>query len=328
MHEVKIDHARLSEVDLNLLVALDAIRTTGSVTKAANRLGVNQSSASHQLGRLRELFGDELFVRSGTGMAPTPRGAEIARIASEILRRIESSLLTELDFSPASTSRIFKLGIPDYLESVLIPPLARFLRDAAPKARLELHSLDRHRATDMLDSGEIDTATGNVSEGGFVHKRKVLFDDHYVCLHSSRLLEQMGSITADVYFQLAHVAVDLKESACRLVDETLEQNKLRRTIAVSTPHAHAIPKLVASLDTIATVPRLFGEDAAKTHGLAISSLPFHVASFQISLVWHTSGDSDPGLIWFRKAITHVARSLPSLMPTKAAAADRIAEPAT
>jgi DNA-binding transcriptional LysR family regulator len=225
------------------------------------------------------------------------------------LRRIETSLFAELEFSPASTSRTFKLGIPDYLESIVVPLLAEFLCDAAPKARLELHSLDRHRTTDMLDIGEIDTAIGNVSEGGVVHKRKVLFDDCYVCLHSSQLLKRLGSISAAAYFELPHVAVDLKESACKLVDDTLGQRKLRRTIAVSTPHAHAIPKLIASLDAIATVPRLFAEDAAITHGLVVSPLPFHVAPFQISIVWHTSSDSDPGLLWFRKAIADVARLL-------------------
>jgi molybdenum-dependent DNA-binding transcriptional regulator ModE len=133
----KVDHARLSEVDLNLLVALDAIRTAGSVTKAANRLGVNQSSVSHQLGRLRELFGDELFVRSGTGMIPTPRGAEIAGIASEILRHIEASLLTRagllsrLDKSDRST--------PSALER---PTISRGWKSSARRGSKQSSALD------------------------------------------------------------------------------------------------------------------------------------------------------------------------------------------
>ncbi|MBR0752097.1 LysR family transcriptional regulator [Bradyrhizobium jicamae] len=293
MQETNVDHARLARLDLNLLVALDAIRTAGSVTKAAARLQINQSSLSHQLGRLRELFGDELFVRSGSGMNPTPRGASIANVASEILRRVDGMLLTEVEFSPASSNRVFRLGIPDYLESVLVPPLARFCQTAAPNARLELHSLEHHRAIDMLDNGEIDAAVGSVSEGGLLHKRKVLFDDHYVCLHGSWLLGDASSITPETYFQLPHVAVELKENACKLVDEALEHNKLRRKVAVSTPHAHAIPKLIASFSAIATVPRMFAEDAAKVHGLAVSPLPFHVAPFQISLVWHASSHADP-----------------------------------
>jgi hypothetical protein len=133
MHEVKIDHARLSEVDL-MLVALDAIRTAGSVTKAANRLGVNQSSVSHQ-------FGDELFVRSGTGMIRGLAGQRSPGSRPRSCGTSRRACSLELDFSPASTSRIFKLAIPDDLGSVLIPPLARFFRGAAPKARLELHSL-------------------------------------------------------------------------------------------------------------------------------------------------------------------------------------------
>jgi LysR family transcriptional activator of mexEF-oprN operon len=309
MQDTTINHARLAEVDLNLLVALDAIGSAGSVTKAANKLRINQSSLSHQLGRLRELFGDELFVRNGVGMTPTPRGAAIAKTASEILRHINRDLLNTIAFSPAETSRIFKLGIPDYLESVFVPPMARFCLEAAPNARLELHSLEHDKATDLLDRGEIDIAVGNVSEGGLVHKRKVLFGDNYVCLHSPALLERVRSITFETYFELPHVAVDLKETACRLVDDTLEQKKLSRRIVVSTPHAHAIPTLLESLAAIATVPRLFGDNAAKKHGLAVSPLPFHVAPFQISMVWHASSHVDPGMIWFRGAIADVTRSL-------------------
>jgi LysR family transcriptional regulator, mexEF-oprN operon transcriptional activator len=311
MRDVNLDHARLAQLDLNLLVALDAIRAVGSVTKAAARLQINQSSLSHQLGRLRELFGDELFVRSGSGMSPTPRGASITDVASEILRRIEGTLLNEIEFSASSTNRTFRLGIPDYLESVLVPPLARLCQATAPNARLELHSLEHLRATDMLDNGEIDAAVGNVSEGGILHKRRVLFEDHYVCLHGKWLLEQEPSMTPEAYFQLPHVAVDLKENACKLVDETLERNKLRRKVAISTPHAHAIPKLVAALAAVATVPRMFAEDAARIHGLAISRLPFQVAPFQISLVWHTSSQTDPGMTWFRGIIANVAQALPS-----------------
>ncbi|TAI67357.1 LysR family transcriptional regulator [Bradyrhizobium sp. Leo170] len=310
MQETTINHARLAEVDLNLLVALDAISSSGGVTKAASKLRINQSSLSHQLGRLRELFGDELFVRNGAGMSPTPRGATIVKTASEILRHIDRDLLNAIAFSPAETNRVFKLGIPDYLESVLVPPLARFCLEAAPHARLELHSLEHQKATDMLDRGEIDVAVGNVSEGGLVHKRKVLFDDNYVCLHSLALLEKVPSITFETYFELPHVAVDLKEKACRLVDDTLEQKKLSRKIVVSTPHAHALPALLESLAAIATVPRLFGRSAAKAHGLAVSPLPFPVAPFQISVVWHASSHVDPGMIWFRGAIADVARSLP------------------
>jgi DNA-binding transcriptional LysR family regulator len=309
MQDSTINHARFAEIDLNLLVALDAISSAGSVTKAAAKLRLNQSSLSHQLGRLRELFGDELFVRNGVGMTPTPRGAAIVKAASEILRHIDRDLLNTVAFSPAETKRRFKVGIPDYLESVLVPSLAKFCLEAAPHASLELHPLGQQKATDMLDRGEIDIAVGNVSNGGLVHKRKVLFDDNYVCLHSSELLDRLGPISFEAYLKLPHIAVDLKESACRLVDDTLECHKLSRKIAVSTPHAHAIPVLLEQLAAIATVPRLFAENAAKAHGLAVSPLPFHVAPFQICMVWHTSSHVDPAMMWLRGAIADVARAL-------------------
>jgi DNA-binding transcriptional LysR family regulator len=142
-----------------------------------------------------------------------------------------------------------------------------------------------------------------------VHRRKVLFDDQYVCLHSLALLERADSISLEAYFELPHVAVDSRETACRLVDDALERKKLSRRIVVSTPHAHAIPILLESLAAIATVPRLFAENAAKAHGLAVSPLPFPVAPFQISMVWHTSSQADPGMLWFRGAVAEVVGTL-------------------
>src|SRR5689334_13892550 len=116
-----IDHANLSRLDLNLLVAFDALLAEGSVTRAAERVGVGQPSMSHALGRLRTLLKDDLFVRAPDGMRPTPRALALAEPIRGALCAIQATLVQEQGFDPAATERSFLLGMPDSIEIALLP---------------------------------------------------------------------------------------------------------------------------------------------------------------------------------------------------------------
>jgi DNA-binding transcriptional LysR family regulator len=122
-----IDHANLSRLDLNLLVAVDALLAEGSVTRAAERVGIGQPSMSHALGRLRKLLRDELFVRAPDGVRPTPRALALADPVRVALAAIQEALLQEeRGFDPAAAERSFALGMPDSVEITLLPRLLIF----------------------------------------------------------------------------------------------------------------------------------------------------------------------------------------------------------
>lgn len=302
---IRLNHGRLAQLDLNLLIALDAIYCEQSVTEAAKRLAIRQSSMSRQLARLRDIFQDDLFVRTPAGMAPTPRGAILAKQAKEVLSQVQHGLLSQTAFDPASSTRIFRLGISSYLEDALLPRLSELHQDEAPSIRLQINALDRCSAGHLLDEGNIDIAVGATSEGGQLHKRKVLFNDRYICLYNPKFFKNETVISQETYLAYPHVAIDLKESACRLVDDALDRLSQRRKIMLSTPNVHAIPGIVARSPSFATVPRSFGISAAKLFGLCLAPVPFEVEAFQVSLVWHASSDQDKGMSWLRSTLARV-----------------------
>ena len=155
-----IDHAHLARLDLNLLVALDALLTERSVTRAAARVGLGQSAMSHNLARLRALFGDELLRRAPDGMRPTPRALALVDPVRVALSQIQA-LVSQADaFDPRTAERTFRIGMPDSVEVLLGPSLLAHLRTAAPSVRLRLHTIDSLQVLDDLDADRFDLAVG------------------------------------------------------------------------------------------------------------------------------------------------------------------------
>ena len=150
-----IDHANLSRLDLNLLVAFDALLTERSVTLAAARVGLGQSAMSHNLGRLRVLFGDELLTRGAEGMRPTPRALALADPVRVTLAQIQASVLQREAFDPSTAERTFRVGLADSIEVAVIPGLLARLRSVAPSVSLRLRSINRLSILEELDTGRM-----------------------------------------------------------------------------------------------------------------------------------------------------------------------------
>jgi DNA-binding transcriptional LysR family regulator len=178
-----IDHANLSRLDLNLLVAFDALLAEGSVTRAAVRVGVGQPSMSHALGRLRQLLKDELFVRAPDGMKPTPRALALAEPIRGALCAIQATLLQERGFDPAGAERSFVLGMPDSVEVALLPRLMAHLEAEAPKVLVRVRSIDRFDVLEQLDRDRLHLGVGLFTEGEVHHKRRRLYGTNYLCLY-------------------------------------------------------------------------------------------------------------------------------------------------
>ena len=149
-----IDHINLSRVDLNLLVALDALLTDRSVTRAAARVGLRQSAMSYNLARLRTLLGDELLTRGPEGMRPTPRALALVDPVRITLAQITSFVSPNQTFDARTAERAFRIGLPDGAEVLLGPALLSYLRESAPGIRLRLQTTDR--LFDELDADRLD----------------------------------------------------------------------------------------------------------------------------------------------------------------------------
>lgn len=302
---MSIDHANLGRLDLNLLVAFDALLTERSVTRAAGRVGLGQSAMSHNLARLRSLFGDELFTRGSDGMRPTPRAMALADPVRVTLAQIQSAVLQREAFDPATADRVFRIGLTDSIEVAVVPGLAERIQASAPGVRLRLHSTNRLRFVEELDNGNLDLCIGVFDQGQTHHKRRHLYTDSFLCLFSAEQLKLTPPISLQDYLRWPHVLTSLGDPR-GAVDDVLAKHKLRRSIVMTTPGFMAVPFIVRRAQVITTMPSRLARYFSEAFGLVTSPVPIALPSFTISLLWHASFDHDPGHSWLRQTVAGVA----------------------
>ena len=300
-----IDHANLSRLDLNLLVAFDALLAEGSVTRAAERVGIGQPSMSHALGRLRKLFKDELFVRAPDGVRATPRAQALADRIQVALAAVQSTLLQEQGFDPATAERSFVLGMPDSIEIALLPRLMHLLEAEAPGIRIRLRSIDRSDVLEQLDRDRLHLGIGLFTEGAVHHKRRHLYSRNYLCLYDPVLLPLEPPITLEDYVAVPHVLGSPRGDAHGVVDDALAPLGLRRTIAVTTPHFAAVPFILKGARLFSTVPQRPALIFAERFGLMTSPVPVVLPDLTISMLWHASYDHDPAHQWLRGTVARL-----------------------
>jgi DNA-binding transcriptional LysR family regulator len=301
-----IDHANLSRLDLNLLVAFDALLTERSVTRAAARIGLGQSAMSHNLARLRTLFGDELLTRGADGMRPTPRALALADPVRVTLSQIQAAVLQREAFDPSTADRVFKIGLADSIEVAVIPGLVARLRQVAPGVGLRLRSINRISILEELDAGTLDLGIGVFNQGQIHHKRRPLYTDSFICLFNPAQLNVSPPISLEDYLKVPHVLTSLTEDTHGAVDEALAKRKLKRVIALTTPGFLAVPFVVRRAPVITTMPSKLARYFAEAFGLTTSPAPIELPTFTISLLWHASFDQDPGHLWLRQTVSGLA----------------------
>jgi DNA-binding transcriptional LysR family regulator len=305
-----INHAHLSRLDLNLLVAFDALLAEGSVTRAAERVGIGQSAMSHTLGRLRRLLKDELFVRAPEGMEPTPRAVALAEPIRITLAAIQEMLLQGEGFDPGEAERTFLLGMPDSIEVVLLPRLLAHLEAEAPKLRVRVRSIDRFEVLEQLDRDRLHLGiAGLLTEGAIHHKRRRLYVTDYLCLYDPARLPLAPPLTLEDYLAVPHVLGSPRGDAHGVVDDALASSGLRRTIAVVTPHFAAVPFLLKGARLLSTVPRRPARLFAERFGLTTSPVPVDLPDSDVSMLWHASYDHDPAHRWLRGTVARLAAEL-------------------
>jgi DNA-binding transcriptional LysR family regulator len=303
-----IDHINLARVDLNLLVALDALLSERSVTKAAARIGIGQSAMSHNLARLRELFGDELMTRGPGGMRPTPRALALADPVRIALAQIETLVSREEAFDPATAERTFRIGLADSTEVLIGPALLAYVCAHAPGIRFRFYAAEGQGLLDDLDADRLDLGIGYgaFAGGQLHHKRRVLATDAYLVMFNAKKVAIKPPISLEDYVRLPHVLTSLRRGERGVVDEALEKLGRSRRIALVTPRFVAVPFLVAGAAVITTMHARLAHIFAGELALTLSPPPVELPKLTTSLLWHASYDNDPGQIWLRETIIRVA----------------------
>ncbi len=304
-----IDHANLARLDLNLLVAFDAMLTERNVTRAAAKIGLRQSAMSHNLARLRTLFGDELLTRTPNGVRPTPRAMELAEPLRAALADIQALVSRKEPFFPQTADRFFRIGLPDSMEVLLMPHLLAYFRDVAPGLRLRFQATgDPGQILDDLDADRLDLAIGigPLPEGAAHHKTRLLQTGHFVCMYNAALVQVSSPITLDDYVRLPHVLTSVRQGERGVVDDALARLGLKRVVALTTPRFLAVPFLVRGAPVITTMHAQLARLFAETLGLSLSVPPVALPDMPITLLWHASYDHDPAHVWLRHTVIRLA----------------------
>ena len=303
-----IDHINLARTDLNLLVALDALLAERSVTRAAARIGIGQSAMSHNLARLRELFGDELLTRGPVGMQPTPRALALADPVRIALAQIETLVSPEQAFDPATAERVFRIGLPDSVEVLVGPALLAYVCEHAQGIRFRFYAAEGQGLLDDLDADRLDLGigVGAFAGGQMHHKQRLLSTDTYLVMFNAEKVHLKPPISLEDYVRLPHVLTSLRRGERGVVDEALEKLGLSRKIALVTPRFVAVPFLVAGAAVVTTMHARLARYFAEELGLSLSPPPVELPELTTSLLWHASYDTDPAHIWLRDTIIRVA----------------------
>lgn len=297
---------QLGNLDLNLLVTLDAVLTERSVGRAAVRLGVTQPAVSHALRRLRELLDDPLLIRTPRGMIPTPRAERITDTLRRCLSEIGGVIQGDAAFDPATARRTFTLGAIDATQFVLLPALMKRLARAAPGIDLVVRTM-RGELFASLESGSLDVAIGSFPAAPEAFRRKPLYHQRYVCLVRRDHPTVGEKLTLEDYVSLSHVAVAPMGLPGNPIEEALAKLGHRRRVALEVPHFLVAPLVVAETDFALLLPELVGKRFAEMLSLRVLPPPIELAGFTVSQLWHERVQLDPAHMWLRQTLAELSK---------------------
>ena len=298
-----------ARMDLNLYRVLDAIYAEGSLTKAGRRLGLSQPATSHALARLRDVFGDPLFLRSAHGMVPTALAKDLIGPARQALRLLEDPLSAAQPFEPAGATLRFRISMSDLNEARLLPRLVQLLRDEAPGVTLESFSVPRRDLVQALATGALDLALDvPLLSDPLVHHAP-LGEDRYVCVLRQGHPLGAQALTLERFLELDHIHLSSRPRGLGHVDLALERLGKRRRIMLRAQHFLVAPEVLMTSDLALTVPESFADHMALRYPLRREPLPFPLPPLESHLYWLSQRDADPPLLWFRTLLAQVARGL-------------------
>lgn len=312
------DEADLHRIDVNLLVAFDALAREGNVTRAAQRTGVTQSAMSHTLRRLRSLLGDPLLVRGRGGMVLTPRGEALVIPLRAGLRDLARALADPEPFEPARCRRRFRIASPDLFDVLVLPPLLSRLASEAPL--VDVAVVPRPvRLDHALETGELDLAIeprviedepqATTEPALDQLQQRTLFRDSMRCfVGAGHPLAGRRRISLEAYAALDHVLVSPRGTGPGLVDRYLQQQGLRRRVVLRVPHFSSAVAVLARSELVLTAPRSLSRAPLGTE-LCDFATPLSIPSHAITMVWHPRFAEDPGHRWFRECLREVAQPL-------------------
>jgi DNA-binding transcriptional LysR family regulator len=298
---------RLGNLDLNLLMVFDAVMRERSVVRAADALAISQPAVSHALNRLRHALKDKLFIRTPSGMLPTPRAEQLALPVRKALGELQLAV-EGARFEPASAERRFTMAVNNYAAVVVAGPIVAAARAQAPKVRLSLMPSGTLNLVDRLDRSELDLAISGRAPDGERFASRLLIQDRFVAVFRSGHPALRKKLTIAALAELDYLAVTSSGENIDFLDTALQARKSARVIASEVPYLSAGAVLVQS-NLVAILGRKLAVEFRRAYPIEIRELPFEAPSLRSVMSWHRRFDDLPAHRWLRDTIIDATAAL-------------------
>ncbi|VVE66784.1 LysR family transcriptional regulator [Pandoraea anapnoica] len=298
----------LRSVDLNLLVIFDALMRERHVTRAALRIPMSQPAMSNALARLRHVFKDDLFIRSGGTMEPTPRAIELGESVRQILRQTERLMSSDVNFDPATAQREYTARMSDLVGSLVLPQILAAIAESAPGVTLDILHMSPERTIKALESDELDFGLSMQLQHASNIRSQPLFMDQMVCVMRADHPLAAGKLTMKRFLEADHLRVAMSPTDIRFVDNVLADQGLGRKVVAKVPHWLLIPPILQESHLIAVIS---GKLAARlaSEVIAVRPLPFPSEPFSWDIYWHRRNDNSASHKWMRDLIVNACASI-------------------
>jgi DNA-binding transcriptional LysR family regulator len=295
---MRITHLR--QADLNLLIVFTTLAEERNVTRAAARLLLSQPAVSRALQRLRDMFHDDLLIRSASGYEPTPKGQRLLSELESTLPRLDR-LLSGADFDPATEEATFRIAVTDYASHVLCPQICKTALPSASSVSLEFVSF-RDETFDAIERGRLDLLLN--ADDGHIPPRfasEPIFESDFACVvaKESRYLK---SISLKEYVAARHVGVGILGGLQTIPDKRLAALGAKRHCPITVPYFSTAMRCVPGTDLVATVPRQLAEFESRDPAVRIVKPPQVLGKFQYLMAWHPRMNTDLAHLWLRSVI--------------------------
>jgi LysR family nod box-dependent transcriptional activator len=288
---------RFNKLDLNLLVALDALLTEESISRAAEKIHLSQSAMSNALARLREYFDDELLVQVGRKMELTSRAEALKDAVRDILVRVDATVAAQPEFVPSQSNRLFRMLVSDYTMMTLMPHVLEIAYRQAPGMRFDLRPQVSNPQR-VLERGEADLLIIPRDFCSTEHPSEMLFEESFCCVLWNESNLASGDMTAERYMASGHVVVHPGDGIA-LEATFVQRLGIIRRVEASTFSFLSPAHLVVGTHRIATMHTRLARQAARSLPITVRTMPVAMPKMEQCVQWHKHRTSDQGITWVR-----------------------------
>lgn len=292
---------KMKPIDLNLLTALDALLTTGSVSAAAERMHLSAPAMSHALARLREALGDPLLVRAGRRLMPTPRAVALREPVRRLVAEASELMQPGTEARVAQTPREFVIRAPEGAGIVYGATMLAMVQQRVPLASLRFVAESDSDAM-ALREGRVDLEIGAAHDRGPEVLSSPLYEQQWVGVARKGHALLAGRVTLKRFAAEAHVAVARRERALTPLDRLLGEAGVARRVLLTVPSTYGAMMAAGISDLVASVPDRIAHTVAAALGLVVFKLPVVVPPEQVVQAWHPRLDADPAHRWLRECV--------------------------